>query len=485
MRVSSDFQYQQTLLNMQASFEQIAKLQIQITSGKRLQVASDNPTAMATVMGNKVQDTRYTNDIALVQNASAKLQTSVDTLTSVQDLLTNVKSLALQANNVTTPAATNATLAKQVNTAIDQLLQFANQTLPDGSFLFSGTASKSTPFSVTSTNAAGQPMEISYNGSNQKSEVIVSRSVTATTMLSGQDVFQSRVRASTAFIGHTGASAGTGTDNATGHGQLLVQHLSTSFAGASGVAAGTSSALKDTVIGPAGANSLVINDTSGTGASGTVSLNGGPAIAFTNLDSDLKVTGPAGEVVYLNTTGITAGFNGTVDMTATGALSVDSGATSTPIDFSGNQIVVDGVTGKVTNVNSTNIRQAGTDQIEYQGTSDIFQTLIALRDTIANTQNLSGKDRSALLQKQIAELDRSQSSIGDSIGSQSVQAQSLSNLKDHLTTLQLSLGQSTDNLEATDTAAAVVSLQQQMNLYQASLQIAAKVNTLTLMDFIR
>ena len=484
MRVSSDYQYQQTLFNMQSSFEQIAKLQIQITSGKRLQVASDDPTAMATVMGNKVQDKRYTNDIALVQDASAKLQSSVDALKSVQDLLTNVKSMALQANNVTTPAATNATLAKQVNTAIDQLLQFANQTLPDGSYLFSGTASKSTPFSVTSTNAAGQPTAISYNGSNQNSEVIVSRSVTASTMLSGQDVFQSRVRGATTFVGQTGAAAGTGTDNATGQGQLLVQHLATSFAGTSGVAAGTSSAAKDTVIGPAGAHSLVINDTSGTGASGTVSLNGGPAIAFTNLDSDLKVTGPAGEVVYINTTGITPGFNGSVAMTATGSLSVDGGATSIPIDFSSNQIVTDGTSGKITNVNSTNIRQAGTDQVEYQGTSDIFQTLIALRDTIANTQNLSGKDRSAVLQKQIAELDRTHSSIGDTIGSQAVQSESLTNLKDYLTSLQLNLGQSTDNLEATDTAAAVVSLQQQMDLYQASLQIAAKVNTLSLMNFI-
>lgn len=478
-------QYQQLLLNMQASYERISKLQIQITSGKRLQAASDGPTAMAQVMGNHVQDTRLTNDIAQIQDASSKLQAGVDTLTGVQDLLTNVKSLALQANNVTTPAATNAAISKQVNTALDQLLRLANQMLPDGSYLFSGTASKTAPFSVTSTNASGQPTAITYNGTSQTSEVIVSKGVTASAMLSGQTVFQPRDRSATTYVGNTGAAAGTGTDSATGQGQLLVQHLSTTYSGGSGIAAGSSSDAGDTVIGPAGAHSLVINDTSGTGTAGTVSLNGGPAVAFTNLDSDLKVTGPDGEMIYVNTTAIAPGFNGSVSLTASGSLSVDGGTTSTPIDFSGNQVITDGASGAMTNVDSTNIRRAGTDQVQYRGTSDLFQSLIALRDTIANTQGLSAQDRSAVLQQQIAELDRSINSIGDTIGSQAVQSESLSNLKTHLTNLQLGLSQSTDNLEATDTAAAVIDLQQQMNLYQASLQIAAQVNSLSLLDFMR
>jgi flagellin-like hook-associated protein FlgL len=259
----------------------------------------------------------------------------------------------------------------------------------------------------------------------------------------------------------------------------------TTYAGSSGVTAGSSAVSGDTVIGPAGANSIGINDTSGTGASGTVSLNGGPAVAFSNLDSDLKVTGLNGEVVYLNTTAIAPGFNGSVSMTATGSVSVDGGATSTPIDFSGNQVLTNSKTGAITNVDSSNIRQAGTDQVHYQGTSDLFQTLIALRDIIANTQGLSSTDRSAMLQQQIAEVDRSTNNIAKVVGVQSVQVQSLSSLKDHLTQLQLNVQQSTDNLQTTDPAAAVIDLQKQMNLYQASLQIAAQINSMTILNFLR
>ncbi|MBS0203084.1 MAG: flagellar hook-associated protein FlgL [Planctomycetes bacterium] len=485
MRVTTQSQYQQSLLNIQQTYAKVSTLQQQISSGKRLQLPSDGPTAMAQVLQNNLLDARFTNDMGMIQDASAKLQTGVDTLTQVQDLLTNVKNLALQANNVTTSSTANATLAKQVNTALAQLMDLANQTLPDGSRLYGGTASNAAPFSVTSTDATGQPTSIGYHGSQQNSVVIISQTVTATTLLSGQDVFQTRSRGTTSYTGTTGVAAGTGTDSATGDGTLTVNHLLTTYSGASGVAAGTSSPSGDTVIGPSGANSLVINDTSGTGASGTVSLNGGPAISFTNLDTDLKVTGPNGEVVYLNTTAIAPGFSGNVPMTATGTVSTDGNATSVPIDFSGNQVVLNGTTGAMTNIDSTNIRQAGTAQVHYQGTSDLFQSLIVLRDTIANTQGLSAADRSAALNQQIGDLDRASSSIGNVIGSQSVQAQSLASLKDHLTSLQLNLSQSTDNLQATDTASAVVDLQKQMNLYQASLQIAAQINSLTLINFLK
>lgn len=484
MRITSETQYQQALLNIQAGYAKITTLQNQISSGKRVTQSSDDPTAMSQILTNNVQDSHMTNNLTMIQDANDKLQTSVDTLTQVQDLLTTVKTAAIQANNVTTSDPTNAALAKQVNTALDQLLKLANQTLPDGSYLFGGTASTTTPFSA-STNSSGQTTGVTYNGSQQTSKVIVTQTVTSTTMLSGKDVFQSRARAATGYVGNTGAAAGTGTDSANGDGTLIIKHSLTTYAGASGVSAGASSVASDTVIGPAGANSIVINDTSGTGASGTVSLNGGPAIAFTNTDSDLKVTGPNGEAVYLNTTSIAPGFNGSVSMTADGTMSVDGGATSIPIDFSGNQVVTNSTTGAITNVNSTNIRQAGTNQLHYTGTADIFQSLIALRDTIANTQGLSATERSAVLQEQMADIDRSATNIGNVLGSQSVQAQSLDSLKTQITQLQLDLKQNTDNIQSTDTASAVVDLQKQMNLYQASLQIAVQINSMTLLNFLK
>ena len=119
----------------------------------------------------------------------------------------------------------------------------------------------------------------------------------------------------------------------------------------------------------------------------------------------------------------------------------------------------------------------------YPGTTDIFQTLIALRDTINNTQGLSATDRSAALSQQIGQLQRANTSIATPLGSQSTQAQFLSNLQSRTTTLQTNLKQATSTLQSTDMVTAIVALQQQQNLYQAGLQLAATVNQLSLANY--
>ena len=59
------------------------------------------------------------------------------------------------------------------------------------------------------------------------------------------------------------AAAGTDTDSATGQAVLTISHTATTFAAGSGVQAGTSSPGGDTILGPAGAHTLTIIDTSG------------------------------------------------------------------------------------------------------------------------------------------------------------------------------------------------------------------------------
>jgi len=78
---------------------------------------------------------------------------------------------------------------------------------------------------------------------------------------------------------------------------------------------------------------------------------------------------------------------------------VDGGATSVPINFSSNQVVTNGTTGAVTNVDSTNIRSTGTDNLNYTGTFDAFQSLIALRDDLRNTRGLSSADQAQALSR--------------------------------------------------------------------------------------
>ncbi len=484
MRVTSESQSLAVLRNIQLNNARMAKLQEQITTGKRLQRPSDGPADTVLILQNKAASTRLDTHLNAIRDASSILQTSVDALTNARDLISRAKDIAIEVNSAAHDPATDGAFANELDVAIDQLMRIANQRLPDGRYLFGGSASSTPPFVVTSTDGAARPTTISYRGSDQDSQAIVDKGASVGVLISGSQVFQTRARSTTVYTGATGARAGTGTDSATGQGTLQVRHVLTTFAGSSGVAAGVSSAAGDTVIGAAGVHSLIINDTSGTGASGTISLNGGPAIAFTNTDSDLKVVGSSGETVYLNTTAIAPGFNGSVALSATGSLSTDGGATTIPIDFSGNQSITNSHTGAVTNVDSTAIVQAGSDRLDYQGTSDAFQTLISLRDDIRNSQGMSATDRTDAISRVIAELDRVSTGVIDAIGSQSVQSEYLTKLKERTADAQLNLQKDTDSVESVDMATALSDFQQQQNLYQISLQLAVQMNSMSLADFL-
>src|SRR5262249_51520001 len=102
-----------------------------------------------------------------------------------------------------------------------------------------------------------------------------------------------------------------------------------------------------------------------------------------------------------------------------------------------------------------------------------------------NTQNLSAADRTTALDQQIAQLDRFTNSVATPMGNQASQAQFLQQLQTRTTDLQTSLKQATSTLQSTDMPSAIVALQQQQNLYQAGLQLAAGLNQLSLANFIQ
>jgi len=489
MRVTSEMQTQQTLRNLQMNYARMSKLQDQLASGKRIQRPSDAPADMVQILQNRAEDLRLDTHLSTIRDAGVVLQTSVDAMTEAREVLTHARDIAIDVNSGSHDPVTDNAFAHEIDVAIDRMLRVANRQLPDGRHLFGGTASGTVPFAVTSTDSASRPTAVAYRGSDQDSEAVVGKALSVGTLIPGSRVFQARDRQTTVFTGSTGARPGSGTDSATVRGTLLVRHTLTTIAGASGISTGSSSATDDTIIGPGGIHSLTINDTSGTGASGTgasgtVSLNGGPPLAFTNADTDLKVTGPNGEVIYLNTTAISPGFSGTVALTATGLLSVDGGTTSIPIDFSANQVVTDGTSGAMTNVDSSLIRQAGTENLDYQGTADVFQILIALRDNIRNAQGLNAADRSEAFGRGIADLDRISKGVIEAMGSQSVQAEYLTKLQERTADVQLELQKTNDDLESVDLAGTITALQKQENLYQMGLQLVARMNSLSLVDFL-
>ncbi len=474
-----------TLAGTRRQTDALARLQTEIVTGKRLQNASDHPANMVSVTLNEANLGRIASSLETVKSVESRLNSSVSNLQQNAEIFTKARSIAIEASQSGVSREGRESLAVEVDQMIQRLLDSANAEVT-GSSLYAGAAANAKAFAITARDSNGRPTQIQYQGAPEGDQVRVSQSLTIETLVPGSKVFQQRDVQPARFVpGSTGVLPGTAVNSATGDGKLLISHTATTYGFGPGVTPGTSSPAGDTVLGPSGRHYLVVVDTSGTGTNGTVSLNGGPAIPFSNADTDLRVNGPRGEIVYVNTTAITPGFNGAVSLSATGTMSTDGGATSTPITFANNQVVANSATGGVTHVDSSQIRSTGTEWIEHHGSYDAFEILMALRDDLRNTRKLPEGDLALALSRRIEEIDRVHSNLLGVIGEQSSTLQTLDSLTIHMEDMKLASQKLVSALSETDLADVVVRMQAQQNALQLTLQAYSRIFEQNFLDYLR
>ena len=453
--------------------------QRQVTSGLRVERASDDPVSMRRALIQKDRLERLEkNSFSLTHNRS-RMNVAHDTLRRANELIAKARSIAINSQEFVSQTE-GQVLANELDGILDQLLDLANATDETG-FLFGETADGTLPFRLGETGQGNA----TYSGSTESGQLELTGIANVTSLLSGDQVFQPNDRDGLLVIGNTGATAGTGTDTAIGRRTLSVVHTLTTYAAGSGVAAGTDSVASDTILGPAGAHTLTINDVSGTGSSGTVSLNGGPEIAFSSSDTNLEVVAHDGTRVFIDTTSISPGFNGSVAITSSGTLSIDDGLTTTPITFSANQQVVDSRDGTLVNLDTTSIGRTGDDLLEFEGTADVFGVIQALRDDILNVRKLTSDEHSAALSRGLGEVDRIQDHVLDMIGLQSVSLEQVDRLDTQLEELQLAEKVELSDTVAADIPAAILSMQEAQNAQQYTMAVVGQFLTPSLLNFLR
>lgn len=458
---------------------ELFKVQQQISTGLRIQRPADDPAGIRRSLIQKDRLERLTAHTTSLQHVQSRLQQAYVQLQDAGNLLLRARDIALSAQQVTDETERQV-LATELNGILEELLTAANAADESG-YLFSGTAAQTQPFPGTPAMSGAQP----YAGASDRTTLQLTGDVSRSALLPGNLIFQPASRSATLVLGHTGAAPGTGTDTARGTRQLQISHTATTYAAGSGVTAGSSASAADSILGPPGTHTLQIVDTSGTGAFGTVSLNGGPPVNYAAADTDLLVTGPNGERVYLNTTAITPGFNGSVDITATGTASIDGGLTTIPLDFSANQTLTDSRDGSVVHLNTAGVTRTGTDQLEFPGTADAFAAIINLRDDLLNSRNLSAGAQSEALTRRLSDLNRVHSHILDVIGIQSVSIEQLDRLQTRTEDLALAEKQELSDTVSADITAAVVRLQELQNLQQYTLAAVSTVLTPSLLDYLQ
>lgn len=141
-RVTNRMKYNDTLINAFRQNQGMLQDQEQLATGKRINKPSDDPTGMAEVLQYRTligKDDQYSR---VMESANSFLNTSDSTIGGVHDMLTSIKSLALQQANGTASAGTRQTVAISVDNAINQLIQYGN-TRVGSRYIFSGQSSSS------------------------------------------------------------------------------------------------------------------------------------------------------------------------------------------------------------------------------------------------------------------------------------------------------------------------------------------------------
>lgn len=455
------------------------RAQRQITSGLRVERPSDDPTAMRRGLIQRDRLTRLGANATSLQHVRSRAEQAHVSLREANDLLVKASSLAIQAQQAVEPTESRI-LAAEVERLLSRLTGIANSSDESG-YLFGATADGSPPFSFD----PDQPGLATYSGADSPTQLLLSGMTPTDALLPGDRIFQPSERGPTIIVGTSGVQPGTGTDSAEGRRQLQVAHTATTYAGGSGIAPGASSPTGDTVIGQTGTHVLTIVDTSGTGAAGTVSLNGGTEVPFTSGDTNLEVTAADGTRVFVDTTAITPGFSGDVDITASGTLSIDGGATTTPITFSANQIVTDSRDGSFVTLDTTGAVRAATDSLEFPGTADVFRTLQSFRDDLLNLRELPPDELQAALNRGLGEIQRVQEHVLDMIGVQSVSLEHFEQLRVQVEDLEVA-----EEIELTDTVGAdvteaIFALQETQNLQQFTMAAVGRLLTPSLLEFLR
>lgn len=175
--------------SLQGQVEALARLkadlqrtQSQVSAGTKLLTAADDPVAAARVQDGE----RWLSAADQYQRngelARSRLGLQEGALADATDLLTRVRELAVQGGNGALDRTARNSIATEVRTLSEQLLQIANRRSPSGEYLFAGNSSATAPFAIQAGAAQ-------YAGDDMSRLVEIAPGQRVADAMPGSDVF--------------------------------------------------------------------------------------------------------------------------------------------------------------------------------------------------------------------------------------------------------------------------------------------------------
>ncbi|OIQ93331.1 flagellar hook-associated protein 3 [mine drainage metagenome] len=542
MRISSNMIFDQSVRTMNQQTSDLLHTQQQISTGRRILTPSDDPVAAAQALQvTQAQDisTQYTTNQS---NAQSSLGLESSQLTSVSDILNQVRTLAVQGANSTLSNSDRASIATQMTADFNELVGIANATDGNGQYLFSGYQGSTKPFSAT---VGGNPVS-SYAGDSGQRLLQVAASRQIPVSDSGNAVFNDIKSGNGLFTtnyaaGNTGSGvidSGSINDpskwnSASNSGQYQIKFAGISAAtgsvavpsgGVTGIAAGNDQFTLSVDGGTAKIITIPTPTTAGTFDPAT-----DLAALQTNIDTALGAGVATVSVDASNHLVVTAAGSTTGTGVAVGAISGDTGMASlfgTPtttapstkydiVDTSTGNSVFTGAASKAGSYTHTYTAGQPIPLFQYTGgasvdlgasvtitgapangdvfnvaaskNQDVFTTLSNLITALqtGNTNTPAGAAKFATdMGSALTNIDQASQNILTVRASVGSRLNEITALGSSNSTTNLQLSQTLSTLQDVDMAKAISDLTQQQTGLQAAQQSFAKVSQLSLFSYL-
>lgn len=204
MRVSSNTIFDSNVASMTQQQARLLQTQQQITTGRRILTAADDPVAAARALDISQADAMNTQFATNRDSARHNLSLTETTLQGVTTLLQDVKTAAVAAGNGSLTATDRASIATELSGRLQELVSLANSTDGIGNYLFAGFQTRTQPFADT-------PLGIGYFGDDGQRLIQVNSSRQMAAGNPGADVFMRIKNGNGTFITQAAATnTGTG-----------------------------------------------------------------------------------------------------------------------------------------------------------------------------------------------------------------------------------------------------------------------------------
>ncbi|MHC4919847.1 MAG: flagellar hook-associated protein FlgL [Planctomycetota bacterium] len=470
VRITQAMLFSRALQDIRRSSLGMLRLQEQVASGRLMNRPSDDPAKALRIMplNNELRDLAHIKDNLGLARETIDLASA--TLEEASSAMARLQELMLQAANSTVSGRDRQTLSIEVNHLLEQMVGIGNLQRGD-TFLFGGMRSDQPPFRLV-TDAGGT--RVIYDGDQSRYKIEVTPGIRMALRTPGDALFQQRNRGATLIEGTTGAAASGATDTGVGFGKLEVTFKELDAATLpAGISASASTA-----------NSTAVGNLTYNFAGGQLSINGGPAVPVPATDQAFQTGDTPPRTIYLTVGAAVVPASGT--FTAKANLSTDGGASVKEVAFTTTNVQVkNSYDSSVLNVDVTNLDRIGTDDVTFQGTFDVFTTLIAVRDVLQNDDGLSDTEVADRVRELLDDVKAAHDQVLAGVQEHGYKAQTLDMLEDRVDTLTLTGQESLSRVQDVDLSAAIMELTQRQFNFQAALQVGARVVQTSLLDFLR